>query len=138
MTAQPPQKNELRIVMTHHPLRGGWLADERQVERWGRTRAHLHLSGHMHEADSADMRGGTSGSFVRISAGASHDDQGRASIPLAHGYNFAAVLALPDGSLTLRVWPRRWSDKNIAFHADVDALPDGQLFVDHPLSLSSR
>lgn len=135
LTAPPPQADELVIVMTHHPLRGGWLADQKESEAWVRNSAHIHLCGHVHEADSEDVRSGAGGGFVRIVAGASHDQPAAVPSSVSHGYNLAAILAMPDGSLVLRVWPRRWAHKAKAFRADTDNLPDGQLFAEHPLRL---
>ena len=55
---------------SHHPLTGGWLADEREVEAWLRRHAHVHLSGHVHEAASEHLRSGSGGELIRVTAGA--------------------------------------------------------------------
>jgi hypothetical protein len=125
-----PHQEELVLVMSHHPLGAGWLADQQELGQWIRNHAHIHLSGHVHEADSENSRTGAGGIFVRVSAGASHAEQ-RAG----HGYNFAAIMAMHDGSLCLRVRPRRWSDKVKAFRPDVDNLPENRPYAEHPLRL---
>lgn len=125
-----PEPNELVVVLGHHPFRGGWLRDEKETDAWVRRHAHVYLSGHVHEADSEDARKGTGDGFVRVTAGASHGDQKE---PASHGYNFAAVMRAPNGDLSLRLWPRRWSNKTKAFRDDTDNLPDGDRYAEHTL-----
>jgi 3',5'-cyclic AMP phosphodiesterase CpdA len=132
------EPNELVVVLSHHPFRGGWLADEQNVDAWIRNHAHLHLSGHVHEADSEQARSGAGGLFVRVVAGSAHGEQMPAGIPSGHGYNLAAVFRSDDGQLVLRVWPRRWSDKNKRFIEDSDNVPAGQPYSEHALRLVSR
>lgn len=132
LTAPRPDPDELVIVLSHHPFRGGWLRDEKETDDWVRSHAHLHLFGHMHEAESEEARSGAGGAFVRVAAGAAHNDM---SAPAAHSYNIAAVVDGPGGELRLRLWPRRWSDKNKAFRPDTDNLPDGKMFTEHILHL---
>jgi hypothetical protein len=137
LASPPPGPGELVVVLSHHPFRGGWLerSEERECDAWVRNHAHLHLSGHVHEADSEGARSGAGGDFLRVSAGAAHGERLPPGVPASHGYNFAAVLRLPDGSLQLRLWPRRWSDRSKTFVADSDNVPEGQLHADHPLRL---
>lgn len=132
LTEPPIEPGELVVVLSHHPFRGGWLRDEKEIDAWVRSHAHLHLFGHVHEADSEEARSGAGGAFVRVAAGAAHGEQ---DAPEAHGYNVAAVIRQPNGELRLRLWPRRWSAKNKAFRPDTDNLPDGQLIAEHPLHL---
>jgi predicted MPP superfamily phosphohydrolase len=132
------EPNELVVVLSHHPFRGGWLADEQNVDAWIRNHAHLHLSGHVHEANSEQARSGAGGLFVRVVAGAAHGEQLPAGIPSGHGYNLSAVFLSEDGQLVLRVWPRRWSDKHKRFTEDSDNVPTGQLYSEHPLRLTLR
>jgi tetratricopeptide (TPR) repeat protein len=68
----PVEPDELVVVLTHHPALGGWLGDERRVEAWLGNRAHIHLSGHVHDELSEKARSGTPGPFVRVTAGSSH------------------------------------------------------------------
>jgi len=132
----PVEPRELVLVLSHHPLRGGWLADERDADAWIRNHAHLHLSGHVHEADSEQARSGAGGLFVRVVAGAAHGDPVAAGIPAGHGYNLAAVYLAEGGQLVLRVWPRRWSDKRKAFVADQDNVSGHHPYSEHLLRLS--
>lgn len=132
LTMPPPERDELVVVLSHHPFRGGWLRDEKETDAWIRSHAHLHLSGHIHEAESEDARTGAGGAFVRVAAGAAHGEQ---SAPEAHAYNIAAVIRTPNGELRLRLWPRRWSAKLKAFRPDTDNFPEGQQFAEHTLRL---
>jgi len=132
------EPNELVVVLSHHPFRGGWLADEQNVDAWIRNHAHLHLSGHVHEADSEQARSGAGGLFVSVVAGSAHGEQLPEGIPSGHGYNLAAVFRSDDGQLVLRVWPRRWSDKNKRFIEDSDNVPAGQPYSEHPLRSTPR
>jgi 3',5'-cyclic AMP phosphodiesterase CpdA len=126
-------EDELVIALSHHPFRDGWLADQREADSWLKGRAHVHLSGHVHEADSEETRGGFGTSLIRIAAGAVHGDKLPPGVPASHGYSFAAVIAGDDGALRLRVWPRRWSEKNKCFTVDTDNTPKDRPFAEHPL-----
>lgn len=123
------QRGEIVIVLSHHPFQDGWLADQKDADGWVRNHAHMHLFGHVHEADAQATHSGPSGAFVRVVAGAAHGDRGESS----HGYNCAAIVRRRDGLLRLRLWPRRFSLRRRCFAADSDLLLDGQLFVDYDL-----
>lgn len=128
----PVAAGELVMVLSHHPFRAGWLGDEKTVDAWVRNNAHVHLSGHVHEADTEQSRSGAGGSFVRITAGATHGDAEPAGVPASHGYSFGA-LGREAGKAVVRVWPRKWSPKNAAFRTDHDNVPDGQEHAEHDL-----
>ena len=128
--ARPIEADELVVVLSHHPFHGGWLRDAQEANAWVRSHAHLHLFGHVHEADSEEARWGSGSAIVRVAAGATHGEQ---NSPAEHGYNIAAVMRMPNGELRLRLWPRRWSSKNKAFRPDADNLPEGQIFTEHVL-----
>ncbi len=121
---------ELVVVLSHHPF--SWLADDDEVSRWVTARAHIHLSGHVHEAESESLRKGSGGDIVKVVAGAVH---GPGDSPRGHGYSLASVIANPDGRLCLRIWPRTWSPMNKDFRLSVDQIPEGAVFVDHELRL---
>jgi hypothetical protein len=110
----------------------GRLADQRDADRWLQSRAHVHLVGHVHEADSEDARSGAGVGLLRIAAGAAYGDN-LAGVPASHGYSIAAVIAAADGSLRLRIWPRCWSESTKSFRADVHNTPDGQPYAEHTL-----
>ena len=134
--AEPPiaDEGELVIVLGHHPFRA-WLADAVDVERTVRRHAHLHLSGHVHEAESEESRtGGASHGLLRVVAGASHAErQASKEIPAGHGYNWAAIFADDEGRLELRIWPRKWSDNNRDFRPDVERIQRGKPYARHEL-----
>jgi predicted ATPase len=111
---------ELVIALGHHPFSGGWLADENTANVALENDVHAYLFSRAHSSTT------TRGSAARISAGTV-----LVGDSFTFGYNLAALLAESDGSLKLRVWPRRWSRKNQGFRADVDSVPDGQLFAEH-------
>jgi type I restriction enzyme M protein len=126
--------DELVLVLSHHPLRDGWLADQREAETWIRGRAHVHLSGHVHQADLEESRAGSgSNALLRIVAGAVHGEKLPADIPASHGYNIAAVYPTQDGELVLRVWPRLWSDNNKDFRLDIHHVPPRREYAEHRL-----
>jgi tetratricopeptide (TPR) repeat protein len=151
----PVELDELVVVLTHHPTLGAWLADERRVEAWLENRAHVHLSGHVHDEASEKARSGMPGPFVRVTAGASHRVQTPVSVgswptPVStptsmrasasgfapsFGYNLSSILRNDDGSLVLQVWPRAWSPRNMAFWSDPENLPEGRMEVEHPLRI---
>ena len=135
LTAPVPAPDELVIVLSHHPLGSGWLADEKEAEGWLRRHAHVHLCGHVHEAASEQRRSGSGGELIRITAGAAHGDRAPQGVPSGHGYNFAAVVHTAAGDLVLRTWPRRFSDANKDFRADVDNVAPDRPYAEHLLRL---
>jgi predicted MPP superfamily phosphohydrolase len=127
---------ELVVVLSHHPFRTGWLADEKNVDRWVRSRAHLHLSGHVHEAETEYSGSGGGNTFVRVVAGAAHAERNPdASSPARHGYSFGEVRRRGDG-LVLRVYPRIWSDARKAFIPDGDGTLPNKSYAEHPLRVT--
>lgn len=131
---EPPlADDELVIVLSHHTLREGWLGDEQGASRWIKAQAHIHLAGHVHEADQEQARRGAGGSLVRIVAGAAHAEAPARGAAPDHGYNLAAVYPADEGGLLLRVWARRWSDKNKEFRTDGDDVVPGQAYAEYPL-----
>ncbi|MBK9258706.1 MAG: metallophosphoesterase [Polyangiaceae bacterium] len=124
---------ELVLVLTHHPLRGGWLADQRDTDSWVQSRAHVHLFGHVHESDSEFARSGSGAGILRIAAGAVHGDVLPPGIPASHGYSVGTVIANAEGKLRLRIWPRLWSEQNKEFRVDVNNVPEGQPYAEHSL-----
>jgi hypothetical protein len=131
-TRPPLESGEIALVLSHHPLRDGWLADEREAEAWIRQHAYLHISGHVHEASTEDARAGSGGGLVRISAGAVHD-KSQPGVPAGHGYNLASIVLDEEGSIQLRVWPRLWSDKNKDFRLDIHNVPPNREYAEHLL-----
>lgn len=128
----PVEPGEVVMALSHHPFRASWLGDEKDVDAWVRNNAHIHLSGHVHEPDTEQSRSGAGGLFVRINAGAAHGDQEHAGAPASHGYSFGAIGRDGDKAV-LRVWPRKWSPKSVAFRIDQDTVPDGEHHAEHEL-----
>jgi calcineurin-like phosphoesterase family protein len=128
------EDNELVLVLSHHPLRSDWLDDGREADRWLKGRAHIHLFGHVHEADLEEARAGSGQQLIRIAAGAVHGEQQPAGVPPDHGYSVAAIYPHKDRELLLRVWPRRWSDQNKEFRADVHNLPKERDCAEHVIA----
>jgi predicted MPP superfamily phosphohydrolase len=130
------REGELVLALGHHPLGGGWLFDQPEIEPWLKRHAHALLTGHVHVADAQESRGGSGATFLRVVAGSAHGDRMPAGIPAGHGYSFGAVVRLDEGAVHARITPRRWSEKNAAFVRDADNIPDDETFSDHPLALS--
>lgn len=126
------REDEVVIAMSHHPLTTGWLADEAGARAWLEESAHIHLSGHAHGAESPALRGGSSGPFVHVGAGAVRDERMPDDAPVGFGYNFCEVVHDGAGGLSLRVWPRRWSEGSREFRADVDSVPVENLRAGKP------
>lgn len=125
--------DELVLALGHHPLR--WLADEAEVEPYLRRRVHALLTGHVHEADAEESRGGAGGSFLRVVAGSAHGDKVPGA-PAGHGYSLGAVVRGEDGKGSVRVTPRKWSAKNASFRPDMDNIPEDRTFSEHALPAS--
>lgn len=122
----------LSIVLTHHPVGGGWLRDEREARTWLEGRTDVHLSGHVHAPLSEDRRSGSGHGLVSVSAGAVHVGATDSANGRTHSYNFAAIYEDDDGKQTLRVWHRRWSRATARFVVDVDNVNELG-FAEHPL-----
>jgi len=127
-TNPAPDFNELVIVLTHHPLSQGWLYDESDAHRWVEAKAHIHLFGHIHGAESRETTRGHGGSLITIIAGPAH---GSAS-ETKHSYNWVE-LSEGDEKLQLCLWPRVFSQKSKAFRPDTDDPPDGLSFATYSI-----
>jgi tetratricopeptide (TPR) repeat protein len=114
--------NEVVVVLSHHTLDGGWLADQKHVLPWVQNYGHVHLFGHIHDAREDRRVVGPGDRLIRISAG-------------AFTYNVCAIVRRADGSTVLSVWPRRWSMNSKAFVADVEQLSAGHVVVECPLPI---
>lgn len=131
----PAADDELLVILTHHPLRD-WVADHAYADGWLRNNAHVHLAGHVHEADSEEARSGTGGQFVRVVAGAAHGEaMPEAWIPASHGYSFGEVRRGEGDKLVLRVHPRLWSEPRKKFLLDVHHTIEGTTYAEHELRL---
>jgi len=132
---EPAREGELIVVLSHHPLRSGWLADEKEVDGWIKSSAHVHLSGHVHEADFEFAGSGSGKSLLRVVAGSVHGEKNGPDVPAGHGYSFGAVLRGEGGKAVLRVFPRKWSDRKKEFQLDVDNVPAEPSFAEHALPI---
>jgi predicted MPP superfamily phosphohydrolase len=119
-TLHDVKEDELVVLLSHHPFCGRWLADEREVEREARLRTHLHLSGHVHDAESEDHRRGGGAGMLRITAGAISSGSDMAP---DFGYNFTSIIPEADGDgYRARIHPRRWTHTNREFRPDSEFL----------------
>jgi hypothetical protein len=128
------QENELVLALGHHPLGGGWLADQATIEPWLKRHAHALLTGHVHVADAEESRSGAGSSFLRVVAGSAHGDRMPPGIPAGHGYSLGAVMRDEQGGVRIWITPRKWSEKNASFRPDVDNVPEGQAYSEHQLT----
>jgi predicted MPP superfamily phosphohydrolase len=128
------REREFIIVLTHHPLE--WLVGEDRARGWLRLSAHLHLCGHMHEAQTWRIQSGAGSELVQIMAGATHAEEQFSTtgapprlqdlLPTTgQGYNFGALMLGEEGQVQVWVRPRAFSPRNKRFQADVDGTPDG-------------
>jgi predicted MPP superfamily phosphohydrolase len=130
------QENELILALGHHPLGGGWLADQAEIEPWLRKYVHALLTGHVHVANADESRSGSGSTFLRVVAGSAHGDKMPPGIPAGHGYSLGAIVRGDDGLAHVRITPRKWSAPNVSFRPDVDNVPENQTYSDHPLTRS--
>ncbi len=129
------QDNELVIALMHHPLSGGWLRDEKSAAGWLRSRAHIHLTGHIHDAETESSRSGSGTEYVRISAGAAHNAAVPAYVPSGHGYSLGQIGLAEEGELRLRIWSRIWNDRSMSFVVDGRNVLAGMDYTEHRLML---
>jgi predicted MPP superfamily phosphohydrolase len=126
---------ELVIALAHHPP--AWLAGRSrntfEAELYASPIAVL-LRGHLHDPGSGHHVKGNGQALVTVAAGAVHDEEHGAS---THAYNVSSVWQDAGGALSLRVWPRRFSDSRV-FVPDTDNVPKGRAFASHPLPAPAR
>lgn len=123
---------EVVMAVTHHPF--DWLRDEESARRWIASHAQIHLCGHIHDQKAESYRAGGADPFLRIVAGASHNDVTSPGIG-SHGYNIGLLLC-SDNALVTRVWPRLWVDTQKDFRIDITNAVDGLQYVEHALGVT--
>ncbi|MCP4699390.1 MAG: SUMF1/EgtB/PvdO family nonheme iron enzyme [Gammaproteobacteria bacterium] len=119
---------DVRIAVMHHSF--DWLAEfdrSRVEERLGKE-CHFILCGHQHMAQVKIITG-TPGDCVTIPAGACFDRRTAADPRYTNAYNFVR-LNFSTGQGT--VYLRRWSDRQGAWLADTDTMPEGNLSFSLP------
>jgi hypothetical protein len=89
---------------------------------------------HAHRSEERRLPG--QGWFIPITSGAVHGERPAAGPPETHRYHFAAVLPGDDGTLRLRLWPRRFSDGK-RFVPDMDATEPGKDYAEHRLRIET-
>lgn len=132
--ASAGDSEQLVLSLSHHPLAGGWLADQREVKSWLARHVHCHLAGHVHEAESELARSGSGAEWLSITAGAAHAEAVPQGLPAGHGYSISAFFHTPAG-MRLRTWPRRFSDLNADFRPDIDRVDPRTQYAEHALRL---
>ena len=120
--------NVLVIALGHHPF--SWLADGDDVERWLRKKAHIYLSGHIHDVESFSYISGGGTGIVTVQSGALHSRSGS-----PHSYNYASIIKKPSGQVVLRISTRSWSEKNKDFREDTEYSFPGKQYAEYELSI---
>jgi len=115
---------ELVIALSHHPFDTRWLADANPAAVASSTHAHVHLFSASHAQDATP-----SSRETRIGAGGGLSGEARAEFH----YNLGAIALCADGSMKLRLWPRRWSRQNRDFRIDGEGVPEGSPFAESDL-----
>ncbi|OJT17313.1 hypothetical protein BO221_45140 [Archangium sp. Cb G35] len=120
---------QLVLALSHHPP--GYMKDADNARRIS-NRAHVHLYGHVHEADNVLLRSGHGGESVRIVAGSVHASDGGGAV--AFGFSFGAViLAQGEDALRLRVWPWTYVAAENDFKLDRNSVPPRMEYAEHLL-----
>ncbi|ATB28900.1 hypothetical protein MEBOL_002349 [Melittangium boletus DSM 14713] len=111
-------EKELVIVLGHHPF--DWLSKDMDPLGWLQAKAHLFLSGHVHQQETLSVQRGGGRQFVHVIAGAGHSEPGPSESE-RYTFNFGAVFSSPGRPLQLRLWPYIWT-KHKDFRPDVENL----------------
>lgn len=127
---------ELVVAVSHHPARGGWLADERDIDAWLREHADVHLTGHPQDPIAEEARAGAPGSYLWVAAGASPPKRKVGYEERKLGYSIVSVLRGENGKAALRIVPRRWSPEGNRFISDERVLPKNETALMRPLRLA--
>jgi len=124
---------DLVFVLTHHPT--DWLnpGDVIHLNQKIRRYRSVHLHGHIHVPEIKQTNYGTGESVVTIAAGAVHADEGEHKTGTPHTYSFGGVIKLEDGSVVIRIWPRRWIPMRGTWNADSEQLPPTEDYVQYVL-----
>lgn len=127
------QPTDLVILLTHHPI--SWLdqSDINHVNQKLRRDIHIHMHGHIHGADTQRVRYGTGETLITVTAGAVHADEFESEAGTPNTYSLGSVVRHPDGALSMRLWPRRWSDGRGIWLQDTEQLPSSTSFIEHGL-----
>lgn len=121
---------EVRILVTHHPL--DWLANGMRIADRIRPHIDAHMHGHVHEPEFLAQRNSTGDAMITLTAGAAHDEEPPEELRSSsfsakleqHAYSIVTLEELADGSLQVRVRPRRWNGYRRRFMADQVLLND--------------
>lgn len=97
--------DEVVLVLSHHPLIGGWLLDEEELRPWLKSFASILLSGQSHEEQPMPS---DAAAPIAVSSGR------RSST----GFTYSIGAIHHEGSdLSVRVWPRVWLQEEGRFAA---------------------
>jgi len=127
-----PSRRKIVVAITHHPF--DWLRDEESAKRWITNHAQVHLCGHIHDQKAESFRSGGADPFLRVVAGASHNDTTLPGIG-SHGYNIGLLLA-SDAGISARIWPRTWVDQRKSFGVDPANVKDPWKYSEHSLAVA--
>lgn len=122
--------HDLVVALSHHPF--DWLKDGKEFDAMLPSYAHVHLFGHEHRAELWTVTRGDNSLFLRIAAGAAHEEQ--SANPPQHSYNIVSLWENTDGRVMLRIWPRV-SISTGKFRPHYDVLPDESPYADQPTNL---
>lgn len=127
-----------RVVVGHHPISGGWLADERYCQPALQRSADIYMHGHIHLQGSHSEASPTTDGLLTIRAGASHAAQ---SEPATHSYQLVTFELDDDGRRSISVLPRRWVAPAFAYRSDAEVTgerSDGTMFYTLPSTAARK
>lgn len=108
LTIPEVQNGEVVIVLSHHPLQDGWLANEEVAARLLRAKPHLHLTSHADLAPANEFH---------VNAGISERNPSPPQTFPTFRFNYGE-LVVNEGRLEARIWPRVLSPINHHFIPD--------------------
>jgi 3',5'-cyclic AMP phosphodiesterase CpdA/uncharacterized protein YjbI with pentapeptide repeats len=121
--------HDLVFVLTHHPT--DWLCDGENLRRQIRSNKGVHFHGHIHAQESQQTTYGAGQFALTIAAGAVHADESENKAGVPNTFSYGAIVKLDDGSIAVRIWPRRWSAPQVGWVPDTDQLPTGASYQEH-------
>ncbi|MFO0756068.1 MAG: tetratricopeptide repeat protein [Byssovorax sp.] len=128
-------RGEMVMVLSHHPVEGGWLADEAEVKGWLGRHAQLFLSSQIHDDGAEEARKGKGAGPIWVTSGATAQGKGTRGAR-RFAYSFGAVVRGDDGALRVRIWPRSWAADRRTFGISARLLPSDQSHIDHPFAFT--
>ena len=119
----PRRPGEELVVLCHHPVE--WLKDADEVSRYIKSRARVHIYGHVHDPSVVFVEAVPGGDLLTISAGAAVPPDAEEDYQYTYNVLSFAWDEDTDG-LKIVIASRSWNEQGTVFEADTDRFDAGR------------